>query len=372
MTKLQDLLQHLTGRRTVPNILLDFASIGGSDDLTLMHSEGGLQRRFEEMGTLPGRGRILDPAKAFAAAPVPAHANAADKDGKKFAVEPAKVEPPAAVKEAAVIPEKVLDTLPGEGAAKAEVEPIAGEEADEDELAVAALKPGAKPADVVAAVKAAHGKEYLTAGEDENALAASEEFKAKQPAPAEAAALGSYTQDEQLVPVVKYDFAGDAVAKGDIYPGTGAVVDPIVLPAEVVAAVAEGGTAVGKNGEVDEDGQEEEDARLADIAALEAKKRKARVLAVATEEQEKFKAFRAEELEKERAEAAAVKAKEGAKKPEFMGKPRGKAKAAVEEKKVDTLLDRANANAQEKVKPNMRVGKPKAQAGGGKRKGKVL
>jgi hypothetical protein len=53
-TLIQTLLQYLTSRRTVPNILLDFVSIGGSDDLTLVHGEGGLQRDFQEMGLLPG------------------------------------------------------------------------------------------------------------------------------------------------------------------------------------------------------------------------------------------------------------------------------------------------------------------------------
>lgn len=54
MEALQDFLQRFTDRRTVPNILLDFISIGGSDDITLLHSEGGLQRKFEEMGAFPG------------------------------------------------------------------------------------------------------------------------------------------------------------------------------------------------------------------------------------------------------------------------------------------------------------------------------
>ncbi|OCF56003.1 glutaredoxin [Kwoniella mangroviensis CBS 10435] len=53
MDKIQTLLQRITGRRTVPNILLDFASIGGSDDVTLLHSEGGLQRTLEDMEVLP-------------------------------------------------------------------------------------------------------------------------------------------------------------------------------------------------------------------------------------------------------------------------------------------------------------------------------
>jgi glutaredoxin len=53
-TYLQTLLSYLTSRRTVPNVILDFTSIGGSDDLTLIHGEGGLQRTFQEMGMLPG------------------------------------------------------------------------------------------------------------------------------------------------------------------------------------------------------------------------------------------------------------------------------------------------------------------------------
>jgi glutaredoxin len=53
-TYLQTLLSYLTSRRTVPNVILDFTSIGGSDDLTLIHGEGGLQRKFQEMGMLPG------------------------------------------------------------------------------------------------------------------------------------------------------------------------------------------------------------------------------------------------------------------------------------------------------------------------------
>ncbi|KAK4686389.1 hypothetical protein P7C73_g3736, partial [Tremellales sp. Uapishka_1] len=54
---IQNLLHHLTGRRTVPNILLDFASIGGSDDITLLHAEGGLQKRFEDMDVLARKRR---------------------------------------------------------------------------------------------------------------------------------------------------------------------------------------------------------------------------------------------------------------------------------------------------------------------------
>ncbi|WVN86576.1 glutaredoxin [Cryptococcus depauperatus CBS 7841] len=49
MKAIQTLLHHMTGRRTVPNILFDFVSIGGSDDVTLFHLEGGLLRKFKEM-----------------------------------------------------------------------------------------------------------------------------------------------------------------------------------------------------------------------------------------------------------------------------------------------------------------------------------
>ena len=54
MAQVQALLQHFTGRRTVPNILLDFDTIGGSDEITLLHAEGGLQRKFQNMGVVPG------------------------------------------------------------------------------------------------------------------------------------------------------------------------------------------------------------------------------------------------------------------------------------------------------------------------------
>jgi len=53
-TYIQTLLSYLTSRRTVPNVLLDFKSIGGSDDLTLVHGEGGFRRQLQEMGIVPG------------------------------------------------------------------------------------------------------------------------------------------------------------------------------------------------------------------------------------------------------------------------------------------------------------------------------
>ena len=49
---IQNLLFHLTGRRTVPNTILDFKSLGGADELTLLDAEGGLQRTFDSAGLI--------------------------------------------------------------------------------------------------------------------------------------------------------------------------------------------------------------------------------------------------------------------------------------------------------------------------------
>lgn len=79
MSKIQLLLQYLTGRRTVPNILFDFESIGGSDEVTLLHGEGGLQRQFQDLGLLPGWTRKklrVEPPKPK----VKAEAEAKDED----------------------------------------------------------------------------------------------------------------------------------------------------------------------------------------------------------------------------------------------------------------------------------------------------
>ena len=58
---LQTLLERFTGRRTVPNILLDFETVGGSDDIALLHAEGGLHRKFLAMNVLPRPGRRRPP-----------------------------------------------------------------------------------------------------------------------------------------------------------------------------------------------------------------------------------------------------------------------------------------------------------------------
>ncbi|WOO81323.1 Monothiol glutaredoxin-S6 [Vanrija pseudolonga] len=41
---IQNFLQYLTNRRTVPNLIIDWVSIGGSDDMDLLHAEGGLKK----------------------------------------------------------------------------------------------------------------------------------------------------------------------------------------------------------------------------------------------------------------------------------------------------------------------------------------
>lgn len=48
--KLQDLLAHMTGRRTVPNILLVGKSIGGGDDMEELDQTDTLVNKFKEIG----------------------------------------------------------------------------------------------------------------------------------------------------------------------------------------------------------------------------------------------------------------------------------------------------------------------------------
>lgn len=48
--KLQDLLTSLTGRRTVPNIMINTRSIGGASEVVGMHQEGTLLAKIKEMG----------------------------------------------------------------------------------------------------------------------------------------------------------------------------------------------------------------------------------------------------------------------------------------------------------------------------------
>jgi hypothetical protein len=48
--KLQDLLASLTGRRTVPNIMINAQSLGGSDDIARLHAEGTLADEIKKLG----------------------------------------------------------------------------------------------------------------------------------------------------------------------------------------------------------------------------------------------------------------------------------------------------------------------------------
>ena len=48
--KLQDLLATLTGRKTVPNIMINARSLGGGDDIARMHSDGTLPDKIWKLG----------------------------------------------------------------------------------------------------------------------------------------------------------------------------------------------------------------------------------------------------------------------------------------------------------------------------------
>ena len=48
--QLQDALQKMTGRRTVPNVLINGMSIGGGDDVELLHTNNELINKVKSMG----------------------------------------------------------------------------------------------------------------------------------------------------------------------------------------------------------------------------------------------------------------------------------------------------------------------------------
>jgi glutaredoxin len=48
--KLQDLLASLTGRHTVPNIMINSQSLGGGDDVARMHADGTLEEEIKKLG----------------------------------------------------------------------------------------------------------------------------------------------------------------------------------------------------------------------------------------------------------------------------------------------------------------------------------
>lgn len=47
MSNVQLILKYLTGRRTVPNVMADFESLGGADEVELLDGEGVLRRKVE-------------------------------------------------------------------------------------------------------------------------------------------------------------------------------------------------------------------------------------------------------------------------------------------------------------------------------------
>jgi glutaredoxin len=57
--KIQDLLAEWTGRGTVPNILVNARSIGGSDDIQQMDSEGKLVEEIKKLAM----GRVREMVK---------------------------------------------------------------------------------------------------------------------------------------------------------------------------------------------------------------------------------------------------------------------------------------------------------------------
>jgi len=123
MEALQNLLQRITGRRTVPNVLIDFESVGGSDEISLLHGEGGLQRKFEELEMLPGYRRRYSPAKiakpVAAVVPKDAEPGKAKQAGKEGDVRrpgawAGRAEPeqkPAAKRAVDVVEEPVVETV---------------------------------------------------------------------------------------------------------------------------------------------------------------------------------------------------------------------------------------------------------------------
>nr|XP_054754143.1 uncharacterized protein LOC129260123 [Lytechinus pictus] len=57
---IQDVLQDLTGVRTVPSVFLDQDYLGGGTDLQRMMEEGQLQKLLREKGLLNGNGSSAD------------------------------------------------------------------------------------------------------------------------------------------------------------------------------------------------------------------------------------------------------------------------------------------------------------------------
>jgi glutaredoxin-related protein len=56
---IKTVLTRLTGHSTFPNVILRGKSIGGSDDIAVMHKDGRLRQLFEQAG-LKVRGELKD------------------------------------------------------------------------------------------------------------------------------------------------------------------------------------------------------------------------------------------------------------------------------------------------------------------------
>jgi hypothetical protein len=54
------MLQLLTGRRTVPNVIVNFKSLGGSDEVNLLHQEGTLSRHIVTTSAGVLEGEVVD------------------------------------------------------------------------------------------------------------------------------------------------------------------------------------------------------------------------------------------------------------------------------------------------------------------------
>lgn len=53
--KIQDKLATMTGRKTVPNIMINGKSIGGSDEIAAMHKKGELAGTIQSFGSVGGK-----------------------------------------------------------------------------------------------------------------------------------------------------------------------------------------------------------------------------------------------------------------------------------------------------------------------------
>jgi len=190
MEALQSLLQRMTGRRTVPNVLIDFESIGGADEIALLHGEGGLQRKFEEAGMLPGSKRRYSPAKiakpVAAVAPVVAKVPEEGKADKAVHGKEGDVRRPGswggrAPEKPAAVKREAMDGRAVEPVVKTQKEREAETEAEEAE-ALARLQAKLVELESLALGHAERtAKEALESAKAEETAEAIEEVRTQQP-----------------------------------------------------------------------------------------------------------------------------------------------------------------------------------------------